>query len=114
MVSDTYWLWLTLAVAGTAANEIWRLAGVVLSRGVDPRSPVVLWVKDVSTALVAALVARMLIAPAGALAGIADPVRFVAFAIAILVYLVSKRRLALALACGEAAFLAMQFITAGG
>jgi hypothetical protein len=114
MASDSHLLWLTLVVAGTGANEIWRLAGVVLSRGVDPQSPVVLWVRDVSTALVAALVARMLIAPAGALAGIGGPVRFVAFASATLVYFASGRRLALALACGEAVFLAAQFVSAGG
>ncbi len=106
MAYDPAWLWLTLAIAGTAANDIWRMAGVALSRGVDPQSPLMMWVKDVSTALVAALVARMLIAPAGALAGISGGVRLLAFASAAAVYLLSRKRLAVALACGEAVFLA--------
>jgi hypothetical protein len=66
-MGDAWSVWLVLVVA-TAANEVWRLAGVWLSRGVDPTGPLMLWVKDVSTALVAALSARLLLlAPTGAL-----------------------------------------------
>ena len=56
MSVDSWGIWLTVAIAGTAANDIWRMAGAWLSRGADPQSPVMLWVKDVSTALVAALI----------------------------------------------------------
>ena len=44
---DNAWgVWLVL-IGATAANEIWRIAGVWLSRGVDPNGPLMLWVKDV-------------------------------------------------------------------
>jgi hypothetical protein len=99
-------LWLTLAVAGTAANEIWRMSGVWLSRGVDPASPLMLWVKDVSTALVAALIARLLLQPIGPLASIAGGVRLIAFATGIAAYFLSRRSLAIGLACAEVAFFA--------
>lgn len=104
MSADWWWLWLTLAVAGTAANDVWRVAGVLLSRGVDPASPIMLWVKDVSTALVAGLVARMLLAPAGQLAAVSDVVRFLAFGTGAAAFFLSRRNLAVALACAEAMF----------
>lgn len=99
-------LWLTLAVAGTAANEIWRVSGVWLSRGVDPQGSIMLWVKDVSTALVAALIARLLLQPIGSLAFITGGVRLIAFATGIAAYFLSRRGLAIGLACAEAAFFA--------
>jgi Branched-chain amino acid transport protein (AzlD) len=99
-------LWLTLAVAGTAANEIWRVSGVWLSRGVDPQGSIMLWVKDVSTALVAALIARLLLQPLGSLAFITGGVRLIAFATGIAAYFLSHRSLAIGLACSEAAFFA--------
>ena len=104
MAGSLWWFWLTLAIAGTAANEIWRIGGVLLSRGADPASPVMLWVRDVSTALVAGLVARMLLSPAGELAAVAAPVRFLAFATGIAAFFLTRRNLALALACAEAMF----------
>ncbi len=106
MSANALWFWLTLAIAGTTANEIWRIAGVWLSRGVDPAGPLMLWVRDVSTALVAALVARMLIVPAGELAAIGGAVRFLAFVTGIAAFYLSRRTLAIGLACAEAMFFA--------
>ncbi len=106
MSADSGWLWLTLAIAGTAANGIWRIAGVWLSRDVDPEGPVMLWVRDVSTALVAGLIARMLLVPTGELASIGATVRFLAFGTGFVAYLLSGRHLAVGLACAEAMFFA--------
>jgi hypothetical protein len=106
MQDSAFALWLTLAVAGTAANEIWRLSGVWLSRGVDPQGPLMLWVRDISTALVAALIARLLLQPLGSLASITAGVRFVAFTTGIAAYLLSRRSLAIGLASAEIAFFA--------
>jgi len=103
---DSTLMWLTFAIAGTAANDIWRFAGVLLSRGVDPDGPVIVWVKDVSTALVAALIARMLLSPTGALAGVGDAVRFIAFGTGLAAFWFSGRRLAVGLIAAEAAFFA--------
>ena len=106
-------LWLTLAVAGTAANEIWRLCGVWVSRGVDPGGPMMIWVRDISTALVAALIARLLLQPVGSLASIAGGVRFIAFATGVAAYFLSRRSLPIGLAFGEAAFFASNWALQG-
>jgi hypothetical protein len=63
-----------------------------------------LWVKDVSTALVAALIARLLFLPTGELAAVAGTVRFLAFGVGIAAYFLSRRNLAIGLACAEAMF----------
>ena len=110
MSVNSWGLWLTLAIAGTAANDIWRMAGAWLSRGADPQSQVMLWVKDVSAALVAGLIARMLIAPAGELAAIGSAVRFLAFGAGVAAYFLSRKNLAVALICAEAMFFAADWV----
>ncbi len=109
---DSAWsLWLVLLAAGVA-NEVWRLAGVWLSRAVDPEAPLVLWVKDVSTALVAALIVRLLLAPTGALKDIGGLVSGVAFGVGVAAYFVSRRSLLIGLASAEAAFFLFQWALA--
>jgi hypothetical protein len=94
-----------LAIAGTAANEVWRMAGVWLSRGADPAGPFMVWVKDISTALVAALIARLLVFPTGELAAVPGLVRSLGFAAGAVVYFLSRKNLAIGLASAEAVFL---------
>ena len=114
MSLDGLGIWLTLAIAGTAANDIWRMAGIWLSRGADPHAPLMLWVKDVSTALVAALVARMLLLPTGELAAIGGAVRFLAFGAGLAAYVLSRRNLAIGLACAEAIFFLAHWVLPPG
>lgn len=109
MHDSTAALWLTLVLAGTVANEIWRAAGVWLSHGMDPESAIIIWVKDVSTALLAALIAGLLLHPIGALATIGGAVRAIAFVTGAAAYLLSGRRLVIGLAAAEAAFFAADF-----
>jgi hypothetical protein len=106
---DNAWgIWLVL-VGATAANEIWRLAGVWLSRGVDPNGPLMLWVKDVSTALVAALIARLLLAPTGALKEVSVSVSLLAFGAGVAAFYASRGNLLIGLASAEAAFFLSQW-----
>ncbi|MEM7633312.1 MAG: AzlD domain-containing protein [Pseudomonadota bacterium] len=69
--------------AGFVATYLWRALAVVAVTRIDPESDVLLWVRAVSTALVAALVMRMVIAPSGILAAIAVEHRLAAVAIGI-------------------------------
>lgn len=102
-------VWLVL-VGATVANEVWRLAGVWLSRGVDPNGPLMLWVKDVSTALVAALIVRLLLlAPTGALKDVSASVSLLAFAAGVAAFYASRRNLLIGLASAEATFFLSQW-----
>jgi len=77
--------------AGFIATYLWRALAVVAVTRIDPESDLLLWVRAVSTALVAALVMRMIIAPSGVLSTIAVEHRFAAVAIGIGTFYAASR-----------------------
>lgn len=77
---------LTMLAIAVVAHEPWRWAGLALGRTLDPDDEVFKWVKAVSTSLVAALAARLLLFPSGALAGIPLWLRLTAFGLGVLVF----------------------------
>ena len=77
---------LMLLAIGVLVHEPWRWAGYLLGRRLDPEDEIFKWVKAVSTALVAALAARLLLFPSGALAGIPLWLRLAAFALGLAVF----------------------------
>ena len=86
--------YLTLLIAGFFANEIWRWAGVLVGTRLDLDGQAFLWVRAVALALVAGLVSRMVLFPAGALADVALAARLGAFAGGIALYFLFRRNLA--------------------
>ena len=101
-------IYLALLIAGLAVTYVWRLAGVVLVRRIDPHSPILQWVRAVATALVAALVARMIFFPTGLLAHTGLPARLTAMACGILVWRLAARRIEAGVAAAVATFLILQ------
>ena len=69
------WGYLFLFVAGFMVTAPWRVLGVLLSQRIDVDSELLQWVRTVSTALIAGLVARMVVFPAGALADVSLALR---------------------------------------
>ena len=100
MVASGLGGYLLIIMVGTLMTEPWRWAGVRLSRDLSVDSEIFRWVRAVSTAMVAGLVARLLVFPIGQLDTIPLSVRLAAFAIGISVYLFMGRRLALGVAAG--------------
>jgi hypothetical protein len=86
---------LYILLAGVLANGIWRLAGLAISSGISEESQIMAWVKAVSTALVAGLVARIVNFPTGALAEISTTARLGAFVLGIAVYYAAERHIGL-------------------
>lgn len=111
--ADGLWTYAFLALAGFGATEPWRLLGVVLSKTIDLESEILDWVRAVSTALIAGLVARLVILPAGALADVPSWLRGGALAVAILVFLLLRRSLAAGVIAGVGALLLGQLVFAG-
>lgn len=96
---------LFLFIAGFCATAPWRALGVVLSQGIDTDSEILRWVRAVSTALIAALVSRLVFFPAGVLADVPLEVRLTAFAVGIAVYFAARKNLAAGILAAEAALL---------
>lgn len=98
--------YLPFLLAGFVVSEPWRWAGALIGRNIDPGSEVFAWVRAVSTAIVAGLVARMLVFPSGELAGVDLTIRLAALAVGIAGYFVARRSLGLGIAAGIAMLLA--------
>ncbi len=85
------WGWLALLVFAVLVHEPWRWAGYALGRGLNPDGEFFKWVKFVSTALVAALVARLLLFSSGALGTVAMEVRLGAVAAGVGLYMLTGK-----------------------
>jgi hypothetical protein len=106
------WSYLYLFVAGFCATQPWRYLGVILSRDVREDAEILVWVRAVSTALVAGLVARMVLLPAGALASVALNVRVGAFAFGCFVFFAMRKSLAAGVLSGAVALMLAQYLLA--
>ena len=67
MSFDGPWPYLYIAIAGWLATDIWRWSGVLVGTRLDENSEVLNWVRAVATALVAAVIAKMIFFPTGTL-----------------------------------------------
>ena len=65
---DGLWPYLVLILVGFLPNEVWRMLGVVASRGLDEGSEIIVWVRAVATAILTGVVAKLMVFAPGALA----------------------------------------------
>jgi hypothetical protein len=63
-----WWPFLFILVAGWLATDAWRFLGVFLGGRIDENSDALVAVRALATALVAAVIANLVVFPAGALA----------------------------------------------
>ena len=101
-----------LILVGFLPSEVWRWLGMVLGRGLDEDSEIILWVRGVATALIAAVVARIIFIPPGTLAGVPLSVRVAALAIGFLAFLLIRRSAFAGVLMGEAVLVAGALIFA--
>jgi hypothetical protein len=97
--------YLLLLLVGFLPNEIWRWLGIVLARGLDEDAEPVVWVRAVATAVLAGVIARIIVLPPGALAGVAMPVRVGAMALGFAGFLVLRRSALAGIVIGEGALM---------
>lgn len=103
-------VYLALLLAGALATEIWRWLGLAVGSSLDVTGGVFLWVRAVATTLVAGMVTRMVLFPAGALANVSLAVRLGAFAGGLALYVLIRRNLAAGVAGGSAVLVAAQLL----
>jgi branched-subunit amino acid transport protein len=82
---------LVVVLVGFLPNELWRVLGVLFGRRIDENSVWMQWVRAVATALLAAVVARLLLVPSGALVALPLWLRIGAVASGIAGFLVLRR-----------------------
>jgi len=101
-------IWLVVG-AGAFATFMWRFAGIVIARHVDPDSLLMVWVNAAAHAMVAGVMSIILVYPVGSLASTELEYRLSSFAVALIVMLIF-RKLALAIAVGIISFILTQTV----
>jgi hypothetical protein len=104
------WPYLVLLLVGFLPNEIWRVLGLVLARGLNEDSEIVMWSRAVATAILAGVIAKLILFSSGALATIPLPVRVTAAVCGFLAYLVMRRSVFAGVIVGEATLLLGGFL----
>jgi hypothetical protein len=97
--------YLVLILVGFLPNEFWRALGLVLARGLNEDSELVVWSRAVATAILAGVIAKLVLFSGGSLAGIPLSVRVTATVVGFLAYFALKRSMFAGVAIGEAALL---------
>lgn len=90
MIDPDLNIYLLIFLAGTLPTMIWRFLGVYFAEKISEDSEVMHWVRAVATALIAALVMRILIAPSGLLAQSAFSSRIIAMLVAVGVFTITR------------------------
>jgi branched-subunit amino acid transport protein len=111
-VTAELWPYLVLVLAGYLPNEVWRVLGLVLARGLNEDSEVVIWSRAVATAILAGVIAKLILFSSGALDSIPLSVRVMATVCGFLAFVVTRRSVFAGVIVGEAALLLGGFIFA--
>jgi hypothetical protein len=96
--------YLALILLGFLPNEVWRVLGLMLVRGLDEDSQVIVWVRAVATAMLAGVLAQLILASSGALAMIPLGVRIGAAGAGFLAFLIARRSVFTGVLVGELVF----------
>ena len=105
-LANELWPYFLLLLVGFLPNEIWRVLGLVLARGLNEDSELVVLSRAVATAILAGVIAKLILFSTGALATIALPVRVGAAVAGFAVFLAVRRSVFAGVAAGEVVLLA--------
>ena len=108
--SGELWPYLVLVLVGFLPNEAWRFLGLVLARGLDEDSELVLLARAISTALITGVVAKLIVFPSAALATLPFSVRFAATLGGFIAFVAFRRSVFAGVAVGEAVLIAGGFL----
>jgi hypothetical protein len=103
------WGYVVLVLVGFLPADVWRLLGVIVGRGLDEESELLVWVRAVATAVLAGVIAKILFFPPGSLATMPLSVRLAAIVCGFLASLLVRRSVFAGLAVGEAVLIAGGF-----
>ena len=91
-IGASWWPYLFIFLAGSVATDIWRYLGVYFAGHVDENAEILVFVRALATALVAAVIAKLILYPDGALAASPVWLRIGAAATGFAAYLASGKK----------------------
>jgi Branched-chain amino acid transport protein (AzlD) len=90
-----------LLLVGFLPNEIWRMLGLVVGRGIDEDSEFFVWSRAVAIAVLAGVIAKIILLPPGTLASVPLVVRLGAIGCGLLAFLLVRRSVFAGVVAGE-------------
>jgi len=102
-------IYLLIFLVGCLPTVVWRFLGVYFGEKITEDSEIFVWVKAVATALIAALVMRIVIAPTGLLAQTALSSRVLALVAAVVIYALMRPRFSYSLITSLATLFVLEF-----
>lgn len=105
-----WWPYLFILIAGWLATDFWRFLGVYFGGRLSDDSELLVLVRCIATALVAAVIANLIIFPSGALAATPVAMRVAAGLVGFLAYLVAGKRVIAGIIAGEATLALAMFL----
>ncbi|MEK1855513.1 MAG: AzlD domain-containing protein [Phyllobacterium sp.] len=100
-LTDWWWPYLFILLAGWLPTDIWRFIGVLIGGRVREDSEALVIVRAVATALVAGVIAQLILYPSGSLAESSIFLRIGAAAAGFLAYLFLGRRVIVSVIVAE-------------
>ncbi len=100
-VDAWWWPFLFILVAGWLATDSWRFLGVYLGGRISEKSDILVLVRTIATALVAAVIGNLIIFPSGALAAAPIALRIGAVAVGFAAYMLLGRRVLAGIVAAE-------------
>ena len=96
-----WWPYLFILLAGWLATDSWRYLGVYLGGKLSEGSDILVFVRCVATALVAAVIANLIVFPSGALADAPLTLRVGASIAGFAAYLFSRKQILVGIVVAE-------------
>jgi hypothetical protein len=109
-VLSELWPYFLMVLVGYLPNEVWRAFGLILARGLNEDSEIVVWSRAVATAILAGVIAKLVLFPTGALAAVPLLLRVTASVIGFVVFLAVRRSVSAGVLAAEAALLIGAFL----
>lgn len=100
-----WWPFLFILLGGWLATDAWRFLGVYLGDRISEESELLVLVRALATALVAAVIGNLIVFPSGALADTALALRLFAVAAGFVAYLTLGRKILVGIFVAEAVLL---------
>jgi hypothetical protein len=102
---DGLWGYLVLLLVGFLPADLWRMLGLLMARGIDEESELLVWVRAVATAVLAGVIAKIVFFAPGTLAVLPLSARLIAISCGFFAFLLTRRSVFAGVATGEVALM---------
>jgi hypothetical protein len=102
-----------LILVGYLPNEVWRALGIVLARGLNEDSQIIVFARATATAILTGVVGKLVIFAPGALASVSVWVRIGAAALGLVAYVLARRSVLAGVVVATLAMMAGMLVIGG-